>query len=341
MNNAMVTMPALCCALMAQFLPAPSLACSVQTPPPQGFPRPGATHVSTATTILVFAPSTVGTPEPEVTADGARVPVERVEKLCSGYWRVVTGRLPPLASIKVKLPDPELDREYLTEFETASGPVRAPGTPAGLAFLDLKQTHYIGRNGSAGCLFADDEFWADFMLVPSSRSDTPEDDVLYKLAIASKDGSASIDFCMTGDQLRSTGYKTRRASWGAMNTSLGYCGSVSSLGREDDGWTAGAGEACTTIHTEQAWGCSAAPAAAIPCAALLCAALLLRRRRRHQRANVSRDPAGVARAKREARLVRRAGGPARRASKAAPARPAPPLSASGRTGPSRRRAAPR
>src|SRR3954471_24684954 len=189
--------------------PALAEACSSAQPSaPIGLPRAGATAVSTATSIVVFAG---GAPAGfNLQAGGQTIPLEAPVALGAGADGMSRGtfwRLRPATADGFLLPSTEhvltatsqAGPAEVTRFTTPAGYDKQPGIAPVLNAVHLWRVRYpVADIASGNCVFAEYHGFITVDYVPGSIPNTAAASVVHAFQLAPKNGGSAQTFVYTG-----------------------------------------------------------------------------------------------------------------------------------------------
>jgi MYXO-CTERM domain-containing protein len=218
--------------------------------PPTATPRPGATGVSTATSLFVLS---AADPSPlTLTAGGVSIPLSAPEPLALGadgvgngitsFWRVrrlTEDFLPPSAELVLSQGGGDGGPPTtLTTFTTAAGYDKTPGAAAVLRGITLKRVRYpVDEIGAGGCVSMEYYGLIGLDYDPATAPDTPPASIVNVITLAPKTGGRSQSFLFTG------GPNVYKGSWPAtsyrpppsdnwpleLDPSRDYCATIASF----------------------------------------------------------------------------------------------------------------
>ena len=243
-------------ALAYAIAPPPAEACSPGAPsPPAGLPAPGATDVSIATSLIVYARG--GTPTGfSLQAAGADVPLSLPESLGGGVVAAVGSSAPvtlwrirSAATMSFLVPSAEhvLTASFqggspaeVTRFTTAAGYDKAPAVAPVLNAVHLWRVRYpVADIGSGNCVFAEYHGFITVDYVPGTVPNTPPGSVVHTFQLAPKTGGSAQTFTYVGETPftgnEPTGpYPTPLGGWQPeLDPTRTYCLSVGAIGDGD------------------------------------------------------------------------------------------------------------
>ena len=196
-------------ALVWEMGASPAQACGPLAPlSPVALPRPGATGVSTATSLIVLSRSElIGL---TLQAGGQNVALSAPVKIGLGadravgpatFWRVqaLDGMLPGMAE-HVLTATFQGSSVEVTRFTTAAGYDKAEGVPALARAVHLWRVRYpVADIASGNCVFSEYHGFITVDYDPATVPNTPSGSVVHTFHLAPETGGSEQQFTYTGD----------------------------------------------------------------------------------------------------------------------------------------------
>jgi hypothetical protein len=190
---------------------SPARACSPGQPPsPTAIPRTGTANVSTATSIVVLSPSEPfglsllvnGQPR---TVFGWTALGRGVDDVlgATSFWQLQidasSSMLDAAAEYTLSLPAGDAGVGDLTDFTTAAGYDKNPGTPPNLRALHLWRVRYpVADIASGNCVFAEYQSFITVDYDPATVPSTAPSSMIHVFGLSPKTGGSQQTFVFTG-----------------------------------------------------------------------------------------------------------------------------------------------
>jgi hypothetical protein len=231
---------------------SPARACSLAPPSsPTAIPRTGTTNVSTATSLVVLSPSEPfglsllvnGQPR---TLFGWTALGRGVDDLlgATSFWQLQidasSSMLDAGAEYTLSLSAGDAGVGDLTDFTTAAGYDKNPGTPPNLRALHLWRVRYpVGDIASGNCVFAEYQSFITIDYDPATVPNTAPSSVIHVFGLSPKTGGAQQTFVFTGSSVftglaPSGDYPLPLGQWQPdLDPTREYCLGISAFGDGD------------------------------------------------------------------------------------------------------------